>query len=127
MGLNLFLDTNAIIALLQNSKQLLELTSRSSAIYISVISELEFKSFPNLTTKDHQIFEAFVKRVSVINLKHDHYVLKNKIIELRKNHKMKLPDAIIAASAITINASLVTADKGFAKIDSLTLINWNEC
>lgn len=124
MGLKIFLDTNAIVALLKNNQHLLELTSRSSSIYISVISELEFKSYPNLSLKDHQIFEKFIKRVSIIDLKDDDILLKNRIVELRKRLKLKLPDAIIAASAITLNAELVTADKGFSKVQSLKLIEF---
>ena len=48
--------------------------------------------------------------------------LSNKIIEIRNLYKLKLPDAIIAASAIVNNAVLPTADKGFRKIEELQLM-----
>ena len=47
--------------------------------------------------------------------------IKDKTIEIRKKYKTKLPDAIIAASAIVKNIPLITADKGFCQISNLTL------
>ena len=51
-------------------------------------------------------------------------VLIEKIIEIRQQFRLKLPDAIIAAMAIHNLASLVTADQEFAKINFLTVIHW---
>ena len=38
-------------------------------------------------------------------------LIKQKAIEIRQQHKIKLPDAIVAATAIQKGLSLVTADK----------------
>lgn len=51
-------------------------------------------------------------------------VLIKKIIEIRQQYRLKLPDAIIAAMAIQNSASLVTANQEFAKVTILTAINW---
>ncbi len=48
------------------------------------------------------------------------------LIENRQQHRLKLPDAVIAAMALLRNASLVTADREFAKVAELTVINWTE-
>jgi predicted nucleic acid-binding protein len=48
--------------------------------------------------------------------------IKQKAIEIRQRNRVKLPDAIIAATAIHKGLSLVTADKGFQKITDLDLI-----
>jgi hypothetical protein len=42
-------------------------------------------------------------------------------IQLRRKYNIKLPDAIIAASAIESDLVLMTADSGFKKIDELQL------
>ena len=47
------------------------------------------------------------------------------IINIRKNYKLKLPDAIIAATAIYHKATLITNDKVFYKIDKLKTKNSN--
>ena len=51
-------------------------------------------------------------------------VLIDKIIEIRQQYRLKLPDAIITAMAIQNSASLVTADQELAKVTTLMVINW---
>lgn len=48
--------------------------------------------------------------------------IKLETIRLRKNYKIKLPDAIIAATAIANDIPLVSADIGFSQIKELDLI-----
>jgi len=48
--------------------------------------------------------------------------IKQETIRIRQLYKIKLPDAIIAATAIVEGLTLVTADKGFKKIENLSLI-----
>ncbi len=118
------LDTNAIVALLQGNIQLIELLKDADWIGVSVISQIEFLVFPGLTQDDRQIFDQFLQRVQVLGLVAIDAVLINKIIEIRQQYRLKLPDAVIAAMAIQNSASLVTADREFAKVTILTVINW---
>ena len=118
------LDTNAIVALLQGNIQLLGLLKDADWLGVSVISQIEFLVFPGLTQDDRQIFEQFLQRVEVLGLVAIDAVLIEKIIEIRQQHRLKLPDAVIAAMAIQNSASLVTADREFAKVTILTVINW---
>jgi predicted nucleic acid-binding protein len=50
------------------------------------------------------------------------YRIKTKAIEMKQKYKIKLPDAIIASTAIINNLPLLTADKGFSIIKELNLI-----
>ncbi|NJK69724.1 MAG: type II toxin-antitoxin system VapC family toxin [Microcoleus sp. SU_5_3] len=118
------LDTNAIVALLQENIQLIELLKDADWIGVSVISQIEFLVFPGLTQDDRQLFEQFLQRVEVLGLAAIDNVLIDKIVEIRQQYRLKLPDAVIAAMAIQNSASLVTADREFAKVTSLTVINW---
>lgn len=118
------LDTNAIVALLQGNLQLIELLKDAAWLGVSVISQIEFLVFPGLTQDDRQIFEQFLQRVEVLGLVAIDAVLIEKIIEIRQQHRLKLPDAVIAAMAIQNSASLVTADREFAKVTILRVINW---
>lgn len=121
MAIRLLLDTNSIIALLNENAGVIEATNTADDIFISVINELEFKSFSNLSLHDIELFDAFVSIVSVLDLVASDITLKNKIIEIRNTYKLRLPDAIIAASAIINNAILITGDKGFKKVEELQL------
>ena len=118
------LDTNAIVALLQGNSQLIQLLQDADWIGVSVISKIEFLAFSGLSQEDRQLFEQFLQRVEVVNLVASDTVLIKKIIEIRQQYRLKLPDAIIAAMAIQNLASLVTADQEFAKVTILTVINW---
>lgn len=118
------LDTNAIVALLQGNIKLVELLKDADWIGVSVISQIEFMVFPGLTQDDRQIFEQFLQRVEVLGLGAMDAVLIDKIVEIRQQHRLKLPDAVIAAMAIQNSASLMTADREFGKVTSLTVINW---
>ncbi|CAC5340469.1 MULTISPECIES: type II toxin-antitoxin system VapC family toxin [Planktothrix] len=118
------LDTNAIVALLQGNIQLIELLKDADWIGVSVISQIEFLVFPGLTQDDRQIFDQFLQRVEVMDLATIDIVLIDKIIEIRQQYRLKLPDAIITAMAIQNSASLVTADQELAKVTTLMVINW---
>jgi len=118
------LDTNAIVALLQGNVQIIVLLKHADWLGISVISKIEFLVFPGLTQDDREIFDQFLQRVEVLDLVSIDTVLIEKVIEIRQEHRLKLPDAVIAAIAIQNSASLVTADREFAKITGLTIINW---
>jgi len=62
--------------------------------------------------------------VEVIDLASTDTVLIEKIIEIRQQFRLTLPDAIIAAMAIQNSSSVVTADREFAKVNLLTVIDW---
>lgn len=118
------LDTNAIVALLQGNLQLIHLLKNASWIGISVISQIEFLAFSGLSQADRQLFQQFLQQVEVIGLAGDDALLIEKIIEIRQQYRLKLPDAVIAAITIQNSASLVTADQEFMKVTILTVINW---
>ena len=118
------LDTNAIVALLQGNIQLTALLKNADWLGISVISKIEFLVFPGLTQDDRKIFDQFLQRVEVLDLVSIDAVLIEKIIEIRQEHRLKLPDAVIAAIAIQNSANLVTADREFARVTGLTILNW---
>ena len=124
MGLNAVLDTNAIIALLKNESNLNGILRNYTDVYISIISVIEFQSFEKIIDTDLELFNVFLSRVVVVNLTNDNNQILKRIISLRKEKALKLPDAIVAASAIILKADLFTADKGFSKIEELNIITW---
>jgi tRNA(fMet)-specific endonuclease VapC len=124
-GNNRFLlDTNAIVALLKGNDQLSQLLRDADWIGISVISQIEFLAFSGLTQDDCDLFSQFLQRVAVIELGAKDEGLIAKIIEIRQQYRLKLPDAVIAAMAIQNSAILVTADREFAKVPVLNVMSW---
>lgn len=125
-GERYLLDTNAIVALLQGNVRLIQLLRQAEWIGISVINRIEFLAFSGLTEADLQLFQHFLQRVEVIGLAADDAALIQKIIAIRQQCRLKLPDAIIAAMVMQKGAALVTTDREFAKATALTVINWND-
>jgi predicted nucleic acid-binding protein len=47
---------------------------------------------------------------------------KNIVIEIRKNYTLKLPDAIVAATASYLDIPLITSDRDFRKIKEINIV-----
>ncbi len=122
-GTNYLFDTNTLIAFFQGNPSLKELTSAAS-LGISIISVLEFLSFNGMADDDKNLFHAFVKKINVFELNVNDLQLIDTIISVRIIHKLKIPDAIIAGTAIRFNHVLVTNDKDFSGIPSLQVLTF---
>lgn len=118
-GHRYLLDTNAVIALLQGNGKMLRLLRSARWIGISIITYLEFLSYPAIKENDKRCFDDLIQRIDIINLEKDENDLLDFIVTLRQKYRIKMPDAIIAATAITHKAILVTADKQFGHIKPL--------
>lgn len=112
------LDTNALGPYL-DGKFAKEYVKPKEVISISIISKLEFLSNPELTPKNRFFFEEFCKYIEIYSVTKENVDLINQVISIRKKHKLKLPDAIIAATAVINNATLFSADDVFSKVYNL--------
>lgn len=83
---------------------------------IFVITEMELCSYPAITVIQEQWLKRFISDVEVVNLTNS---IKEQTIKLRKERLLKLPDAIVCATAITERAVLLTNDKKLHEIDGL--------
>ncbi|WP_236136059.1 type II toxin-antitoxin system VapC family toxin [Mongoliitalea daihaiensis] len=111
-GNSLFVDTNILLYFLKFDSQIVEMISDKNLI-LSVISEIELLSFPDLGKLEEDLINEFLDNCVVFDLSLD---IKGLAIRLRKKYKLKLPDAIIAASAINLNIPLLTSDKGLERL-----------
>lgn len=122
MSGKLLLDTNAVIALLNGHATLQQLCAEAEWIGVSIITELEFRSFHNLSASDAALFQQFKARIQVISLDKSDAALLETVVELRKTANLKLPDAIIAATCLTFKARLVSNDAVFGRVDAFQTI-----
>jgi predicted nucleic acid-binding protein len=119
------LDTNAVINFLGASmpdhsmKVMNNIVDRDSII--SIITKMETLGF-NFKSKDEQFtMEYFVEGSTVLQINND---IVNKTIDIRKTKKLKLPDAIIAATALVYDLTLITRNTSdFEDIQGLKVIN----
>jgi tRNA(fMet)-specific endonuclease VapC len=115
------LDTNAVVSLLAGNRELAKHLESAEYVGISIISYLEFLAFDGLSDNDRDCFASLCKRVDVVPLLHDDIKLTQMALDLRRKHRMKLPDAIIGATALSRKATLITNDTHFCNIDTLTI------
>jgi len=71
---------------------------------------LEFLVFPEITPRDRRAFQQFFDRVDVVGLDRADAALIDRIVDPRQRHRLKLPDAIIVATALERDATLITDD-----------------
>lgn len=116
-GNNFLADTNAIIYIFEGKDYMLPFLLNITSI--SVISEIELRGFYRISPKEEETIKSLLDDLEIISLD---YQIKELAIQLKQNYKIKLPDAIIAATAIKKNLSPLTADKNFVKIDELELV-----
>jgi tRNA(fMet)-specific endonuclease VapC len=105
------LDTNAVIALLSGNSALNALIANAEWVGISVITKLEFLSFPGIQEADIALFAEFESRVDVIDIANSDLQLINQSVRYRHEKNLKLPDALIIAAGSANQAMVLTADR----------------
>lgn len=86
----------------------------------SIISKIELLGF-NQTPAEEQQARLFLSGLQELELTSD---IAEQTIQLRKNYKIKLPDAAIAATALIHQLTLITRNTSdFIRIAGLNIIN----
>ena len=103
-------DTNAVIYFLSDNWQLDDFQEEDEFI-ISFVNKIELLA-GDITEEEKALIDNFLESVEVINV--DEHIIE-KTIEYRKMQKLKVPDAIIMATAEVNGAKLITADNEILK------------
>jgi predicted nucleic acid-binding protein len=117
-GISVFADTNLIIYLLDGNEQVAQLL-QDRTVCVSFVTELELLSKPDLSPLETTRIQTFLNSCVVLDFFPS---LKESIIQLRKTYRLKLPDAIVAATALSVGLPLLSADKVFARIVELDFV-----
>jgi predicted nucleic acid-binding protein len=76
-----------------------------------VISRIELLSYPGITPREEEEANEVLASLYFVLLNGE---VEDIAIHFRRATRRKLPDALVAASAISIGATLVTSDKELA-------------
>lgn len=107
------IDTNIFI--LRFNDRLADLLPRGEII-CSIITEIELLSFSKLTSVEETLIRDTLAKLAIYGIDQD---IKEEAIRLRRESGFKLPDAIIAATAIHHQAVLVTNDAELQNVPGL--------
>ncbi|WP_426669153.1 type II toxin-antitoxin system VapC family toxin [Mucilaginibacter sp. McL0603] len=125
MAERFLIDTSAVIKYLNETLPVngLSLVDRivDEESTISFITEIELQAWNPPNPEDLKIYQFFISSSTIIGV--DDNTIKE-TIRIRKFFKLKLPDALIAATAITNNMTLIADnDKDFKQVPELKYIN----
>ncbi len=84
---------------------------------ISVITEMELLAWPLLTGDEERKVRDFFGHLTICELSAE---IRARAVNLRKSQRLKLPDAVVCATAIEFAVELWTNDKTLAKVPGLT-------
>lgn len=119
-GKEILIDTNIVLYLLKGNDTLVEMLQGKEP-YLSFITELELVGFQGVSSKEEKQINELLNDCLIVSLNNN---IKKEYVELRKKYRLKLADAIIAATAITLNIPLITSDKQFAIVKELNLVQY---
>ena len=87
---------------------------------ISIITKMEFLGFRGHNENSFKQAKSFIMNANAIGLDD---VISDRVVDIRRSHNIKLPDAIIAATAIENDLILVTRNTDDFKNTSVKLYN----
>jgi predicted nucleic acid-binding protein len=122
MGISYLWDTNTVVYYLQqhypiNAEKFIDSILVDSFPIISAITEIELLCWKVNSKQDELLLKKFINDATVIEIESS---IKIKTAEIRKQHKIKLPDAIIAATALVFDLTLITRNlSDFKNINDL--------
>jgi len=114
-GTNIVFDTCAVIKLLSGQYDMptLGINIDEAKLLTSVIVRMELLAKPNLSADEERYIREFLNDLTVVTLNE---TVEQKAVEIRRATSVKLPDCIIAATAVVLDAVLLTDDERLLKL-----------
>lgn len=116
-GIDFLADTNFLIYLLEGRAEADLFADFSFAV--SFVTEIELLGRKGISESEKQVIQTLLDTCFIIDL---HPAIKQKAITLKQSHKIKLPDALVAATSYYSGLPLLTADRGFSALPDLDLV-----
>lgn len=113
MAVGQVLDTNVVLYLIGGR---LAEPLAAGPKHVSIITELELLSYPNMTPSEEMHIRDLLNELSVVDLDQE---VRRATIYLRRAYSLRLPDAIVCATALSLNAVLLTNDKKLASVTEI--------
>lgn len=112
-GIKYLLDSCFILELSKRNPEVLtvirEKSIHLSECAISTINRMEVLGYKEITSEESHHLSILLSKMLKIPISD---LTENRVIELRKTHKIKLPDCIVLATALNNHLELLTLDTG---------------
>ncbi len=112
-GIEYLLDTNFILGMLKSSPQVIERLQvkpiRARQCAYSAITRMELLGFPEMGLAEEQLIKDTLSQLHYLPVTRS---IEDGAIQIRRSRRAKLPDAVIAATAVEHGLELLTLDAG---------------
>jgi len=116
-GAKFLLDTNFILGMLKSSPAVLEtLAARhltASQCAFSAVTRMELLGFPGITPDEERLIRTTLEQFRYLAIS---FEVEEKAIAIRRSRRVKLPDALIASTALCHGLELLTLDAGLQAV-----------
>jgi len=116
-GVKYLLDTNFILGMLKSTPEVLAiLTTKgllASQCAFSAVTRMELLGYPDITVDEDALIRQRLAQFRYLAISP---AVEEKAIQLRRIRRIKLPDALIAATALCHGLQLMTMDFGLQSV-----------
>jgi predicted nucleic acid-binding protein len=116
-GINYLLDTNFILGMLKSTPEVLAVVGNKGLMArqcaFSAVTRMELLGYPGITAGEDALIRQRLAQFAYLPIS---AFIEDKAIELRRSHRVKLPDALIAATALCHGLEVLTMDVGLQAI-----------
>lgn len=116
-GVKYLLDTNFILGMLKLTPEVLALVSSTGLMAhqcaFSAVTRMELLGYPGITTNEDALIRQRLAQFTYLAIS---VAVEDMAIELRRSRRVKLPDALIAATALCHGLELLTMDTGLQAV-----------
>jgi len=121
-GIEYLLDTNLVLGLLKATPEVVEIVvSRellASSCAYSAVTRMELLGYPNITNDEERLITDRLSKFTYLAITTE---IEDLAIALRRTRKVKLPDALVAGTALHHGLELLTLDRALISIVNQTV------
>ena len=112
-GIKYLLDSNFILGMLKSTPAVLKMLAAkrltSNQCAFTAITRMELLGFPGITRDEEHLIRATLDQFRYLAITLE---IEDAVIDIRRTRRVKLPDALIAATALCHELELLTLDAG---------------
>ncbi|MBK7554598.1 MAG: type II toxin-antitoxin system VapC family toxin [Flavobacteriales bacterium] len=111
-GRRVLLDTSIVLDVLGGLEHVADLI-QGCEVYLSVITRVELFASFKPSAERQAATQSFIDDSKLVQFSQE---VQDLTIRFRRQYRLKLPDAAIAATAFYLDLELISADKAFSRI-----------
>jgi len=116
-GIKYLLDTNLVLGLLKATPEVVEMVANrdllASSCAYSAVTRMELLGYPNITNDEERLISDRLSKFTYLAITSE---IEDLAIAFRRTRMVKLPDALVAGTAVHHGLELLTLDRALLSI-----------